>query len=89
MAIKSAVVSVTTSATQLNAPDADSQAGESVVIYNAGASSIFLGGSAVTAAAGFPLAAAATIAITLDGGENIYAITASGTISTNVLTQGS
>ena len=89
MAIKSAVVSVTTSATQLNSADADGIAGESVVIANAGASSIFLGGSAVTAAAGFPLAAGATIALTLDGGENIFAITASGTVSTNVLTQGS
>ena len=89
MAIKSAVVSVGTAAVQLNAPDADSQAGESVVIYNAGTAAIYLGGSAVTSAAGFPLGGSATIAITLDGGENIFAIAASGTVSTNVLTQGS
>lgn len=89
MAINSKIVSVTTTAGQLNSADADSQAGESVVIYNAGTASIYLGGSAVTSAAGFPLGGSATIALTLDGGENIFAITASGTVSTNVLTQGS
>jgi hypothetical protein len=87
MAIKTQVVTVTTSATKLNLPD-DTNMGLSVALYNSGAATVYVGGSAVTTANGFPLAAAGTLSIDLAAGEELYGIVASSTNTVSVLCQG-
>ena len=87
MPIKSQSVSVATTATKLNLPD-DPNLGLSVALYNAGAATVFVGGSGVTTSNGFPLAAAGTLSIDLAAGEEIYGIVATGTVAVSVLCQG-
>lgn len=50
--------------------------------------SIFLGGPAVTAADGFELLAGEAQAFDLESGDDLYAITASGTASAHVIETG-
>lgn len=57
-----------------------------VAVYNAGAGSVYLGGLAVTSAAGLEVAAAGRITIDLAQGESLYAISASGSNICHVLT---
>lgn len=85
MAISASVVSVSTTATKLTA-SATTSSGSSVVVTPTAA--VFIGAAGVTAAAGFPVAAGATVALDLRSDENLYAITASGTASVNVLQTG-
>lgn len=87
MAIKTQSVTVTTSATKLNLPD-DTNLGMSVALYNAGAATVYVGGSAVTTSIGFPLAAGGTLSLDLAAGEELYGIVASSTCAVNVLCQG-
>lgn len=63
---------------------------DGVLVYNAGASTVYLGGRSVTAsgaAQGIPLAASATITVPSLGGvsHSLYAVTASGTSTVNFL----
>ncbi len=87
MAIKTQVVTVTTSATKLNLPD-DTNMGFAIALYNSGAATVYVGGSAVTTATGFPLAAAGALSIDVAAGEELYGIVASSTNTVAVLCQG-
>ena len=51
---------------------------ELLQLNNAGAATVYIGGAAVTAANGFPLASCATMYVT--GPSAVYGIVASGTI---------
>lgn len=79
MGMTSQVVSVTTAATLLASVDGVAE----VVIKNAGAASVFLGGSGVTTATGLELAAGATLTVQVD--EELYGIVAAGTADAQVL----
>ena len=57
----------------------------SVIVYNPGATTVYLGGSGVTSAAGFHVAAGQSVALDLLTGDDLYGITASGSQSVNVL----
>ena len=80
-------VTVTTAATALaTATQRDGR--KSVEVSHACASSIFVGGSAVTTGTGRALASGSTLSIVLVGGETLYGIYASGTCSVTVLKSG-
>lgn len=85
MSVSSAAVTVTTSATALHAADADPH---SVAVANVGASTVYLGGSDVTTANGFPLAAGASVPVGLSPSEILYGRVTSGTVEVRVLRQG-
>jgi hypothetical protein len=89
MAFKSKVVSVTSSATLLSDDQVDSVSGFSIAVAVPSAgTTIYVGGSDVTAANGFPIAATEKFSTGADPGEKLYGITASGTQSVNVFEQG-
>lgn len=91
MAIKFATVSVGTTATSLVGGVADESGStrvRSVLLANQGASSVFVGGSDVTTAAGYELAAGAEVALDLDAGDVPYGVVASGTVDVGVLHTG-
>lgn len=69
--------SVGTSATLIGAAKSTAK---SLVVSNTGASTVFLGGSGVTTANGFPLAAGASIDFSDFNGQ-LYGIVASGTVN--------
>ena len=85
MAFLSAAVSVGTSATEIYTFVNET---ESLYLYNAGSTTVFLGGPGVTTAAGTPLAASTGLAVDALPGEVVYGIVASGTESVRVLQQG-
>jgi len=87
--IQSAAVSVGTTATALNAAESAGSDRVSLVVYNNGASTIYVGGSDVTTSNGVPIAAGASLAVNeLDVAERLYGIVASGTVEARVLRQG-
>lgn len=88
MAISSAQVSVTTSATLLSSAETDDRAGSSLALTNGGDAAVFLGASGVTTGTGFGLAAGASMALDLQPGESLYGIVASGTQAVSVLRTG-
>ena len=84
-------VTVTTSATLLlTGTDTDSNAGyREAVIKNNGAVIVYLGGDNVTTAAGFPLAAGESLAMSQIQGDSLpYGIVATGTCEVAVLQVG-
>ena len=83
MAVVGARVTVNTTATLIASEAAAGPNVTPTLIKNPGASAVYLGGSGVTAAAGFELAAGEVVAIDLS--EDMYAITASGTQVVHVL----
>lgn len=89
MATKTAAVSVGTTATRLDTQaDADSRADQRITLYNAGAVTVYLGGSDVTTATGVALAAGAYADETLLAGSTLYGIVASGTCEVRVMQVG-
>lgn len=89
MAVSTRTVSVGTTATQLDAAEADANTGYSILVRNAGTSTIYLGGSDVdTSTKGYPLAAGESVAFDLYLAEHLYGIVASGTVSATVLQSG-
>lgn len=91
MALKSSAVSVATTATRLDTADdtGDHTAGESLVFYNNGAATIFVGGSDVSPANGAPVAASSwSPAFDLSSGDAVYGIVATGTVEARVLESG-
>lgn len=94
MPTTSRAVTVATTATRLDTAAASdtSGAGQSIALYNASSVSIFVGGSDVTTANGFTLAAGASLSIDLDrwGGaeEGLYGIVAAATAEVRVLEVG-
>lgn len=92
MSIKSTAVSVGTTATRLDTADdtGDHIGGESLAVYNNGASTLYLGGSNVTTSTGVPVAAnswgpALGGILTEDA---LYGIVTSGTVDVRVLEAG-
>lgn len=84
MALTSAQVSVTTSATALNTAGG----GQRLHLTNQGASAVVLGGSTVTTTTGYSLAASASTVITVGPGEILYGIVASGTVNVGIVRTG-
>lgn len=93
------IVTVTTTPTPLNVAQADGQEGSSAAIYiPADGQTVFIGGSGVTAAAGYPRAAGSEYFADIDEraaafigvvpGEIIYGIVASGSQPVNVFQLG-
>ncbi|MCX4912810.1 hypothetical protein [Streptomyces sp. NBC_00687] len=83
-------MSVATAATLLSGADGDSVSGQTVYVTNAGANPIFLGGSGVSTATGYPLAAGVSLPwpVVLGVGEALYGIVAAATESAKVLRTG-
>jgi len=90
MAISHAIVSVTTSATALNASLDGGKDGSSVSVQNpTGGATVYIGGAGVTTASyGFLLTAGTTFSAELNQGEAIFGVVASSTQSVAVLRQG-
>lgn len=81
----SAVVSVTTTPTLLNgAANLTDVSGGAMVLRNAGAAAVAIGGSDVTPTTGLTLAASATLTLPVPTGR-IYGVVASGSQSVEVL----
>jgi hypothetical protein len=89
MAIAHAQVSVGTAATILSAGVAGRD-GQTVLIQNpSGGTSVYLGAANVTSSLyGYILVGGTDFAIDLQDSEGIYAVTASGTQTLNILRQG-
>jgi hypothetical protein len=81
--VKSAVVTVGTTATLLIAADNQHR----ICYLHSGTGSIYIGGSDVTSSTGIHLQNGTTMEITLPFGETLYGITASSTHTMRVLTQ--
>jgi hypothetical protein len=82
VAIRSSSFTVTTTAQALNV----SENKASIALSNpALGATVYLGGSDVTAANGFPLAAGEKIALDLEKGDVVYAIVAASTQAISVL----
>lgn len=91
MAVRSRVVTVTTTATVLvPSLDQDSNtAYRDIAVTNGSAATVYLGGPDVTQANGFPLAPGAGISLDRVTGESLpYALVATGTASVAVLELG-
>lgn len=83
---KSASKTVTTTATALNQAEADNTGTSGLLVaVPSGGATIYVGGADVTAANGFPVAAGQTLTTDVDRGEQLYAVTASGTQAVAVL----
>jgi hypothetical protein len=86
MAVVGARVTVAATATALVVADPLDQGGVVCAIKNpTGGVTVDLGGSAVTTGTGFALAGGESASVDLQGGESLYAITASGTQVIHVL----
>ncbi len=83
-------VSVTTSATRIDADATDSVSGLKVTVVAQGAGTLVLGPSGVTAANGarFAVVAGTVLEQPLEAGESLYGIVASGTLEVDVLLSG-
>jgi hypothetical protein len=90
MAVVAASVTVATTATLLSASsETDHASGQSVMVkVPTGGATVYIGGSGVTSAAGFPVAAGEATAFDLSPEDALYGITASGTQAVNVLRTG-
>jgi hypothetical protein len=99
MAVQSGRVTVTTSATRLDAsaesdynPAGDLAFsrvyGQSCLVRNRGSVSVFLGGAGVAAGTGFELEADQSVAVDLAGTDALHGITASGSALCHVLQSG-
>lgn len=90
MAVASRSVTVTTSATRLDSSaETDLVSGSSLILYNNGSATVYVGGSDVTTSNGVPVAASSWgPSIDLDGAEGVYGIVASGTVDVRVLEAG-
>jgi hypothetical protein len=86
MPIISSRVTVAATATVLSDPVRGSLADPiGCIVKNTGGSSIYLGGSAVTSAAGLELAPGETLNVDLQGGDVLYGITSAGTVAVSVM----
>jgi hypothetical protein len=95
MSLHSRVVTVTTSPTLLTLQQSDGRVGSTLAVaVHADGVTVFLGGSDVTAASGYPCAPGTEHFIDLDAGamttavEDAYAVVAAATQAVNVLQAG-
>lgn len=79
MPIVSEVITVATSATLVSSGGRTIDDMVGLAVFNAGANTIYLGGSTVTTAAGFPLAAGASATFDLGPSDLLYGIVAAAT----------
>jgi len=87
VAVVAAQVAVSTTAALLSA-DGDG-GGASILVQAPNAAILYVGGSAVTSAAGFPIPAGQSLAVDLPGAnDQLYGILASGTGTAGVLRVG-
>lgn len=87
MAISSAQVSVTTSATLLSGGDGDGTAGHAVLVVNDSGSTVHLGPEGVTTSMG-RLLTGRHASFTLGPGEALYGIVAASTATVDVFRTG-
>jgi hypothetical protein len=87
MALETAQVSVTTTATKLTSAVAQ-VSGDTQEIAVKPNGTIYVGGSGVTTANGFEVQGGEVFSISLRFGEDLYGITATGTVATYVIRQG-
>jgi hypothetical protein len=83
MPIAASVIAVQTTATLLSTGGAGDL--HTVVVRNDSGTSIFLGGSGVTAATGMALPTASTFTMDLANGDDLYGITAAVPLNAQVL----
>lgn len=90
MATTQTVVSVTTTPTAINSTaDTGGIMGQSSLAYNDGAVTVYLGGSNVTTANGYPFPAGASLTIdAVSGDDVVYGVVASGTCNVRLVTLG-
>lgn len=84
MAVRSRAVTVGTTATRLDLAEGG-QSSEGGAFYNAGSATVYLGGSDVSTANGFALAAGERIGVDLAQQDELYAVAASGTVEVRTL----
>jgi archaellum component FlaG (FlaF/FlaG flagellin family) len=84
VAARASRLTVTTTPVELTGADQGQSSGSSILVQ-AGSVTVYVGGSTVTAADGFPIAAGATLTLDLDPGELLYAVAASGSTTVHVL----
>jgi hypothetical protein len=87
MAVKARAVTVTDSATRLDST-AEEWAGSSLIFYNNGSVTVFLGGSDVTTSNGVPVKAGTWSPALASGKDAVYGIVASGTVEVRILEAG-
>jgi hypothetical protein len=91
VAVKSRAVTVTTSATRLDGitDQDDAMSGQSIVIYNASAATVYVGGADVTTSNGAPVAATSWgPSFDLSISDQVYGIVAASTSEVRVLESG-
>lgn len=91
MAVTGAAVTVAVTATLLSGADGDAIQGQSVMVtVPAAGQTVFLGGSGVTTATGYPVATGTSLPwpVALSVGEALYGIVAGTTQVVNVLRTG-
>lgn len=90
MAVTATAKTVSTTATRLDtASESDHVAGQSLVFYNNGSVTIYMGGSGVTTAAGVPVPAGSwSPSVDVQSDEGVYGIVAAGTAEARVLEVG-
>lgn len=90
MATAARAVTVTTTATRLDSDNDndDAQVGQAFCLYNNGAATVYIGGSGVTTAAGYPLAAGEHMTFDVSNADLTFGIVASGTVEVRVLETG-
>ena len=88
MAVSAERVTVGTDPTALNSSARGNRSGSGILLRNRGAASIFVGDADVTAATGYEVPAGDPLAVDLEEGEVVYAVTAAGTVDTHVLRVG-
>lgn len=89
MAFETAAVTVATTATALGAGGGDGRGYVTTITVKpaaAGSAEVYLGPSGVTTATGLPLGGG--ISFSLNAGEALYGIVASGTVAVRVLEHG-
>ena len=91
MAVKTATVTVTDEPTRLNLPETDQRSGYSMSVLNTGEEPVFVGGPDVTSDGehqGRELAPEGLFECDLHTGEDLWAVTASGTSPVHVFQTG-
>ena len=88
MAIRTAQVTVGTTATKLNSAPTDRRADSSIAVTAPASGSFYIGKSGVTTATGFLVPAGTSISLDLQSGEDLYGVLASGSGSVAVLETG-
>lgn len=89
MAVQGARVTVGTTPTLLSGTPTDNSAGSRLTVRNpSGTTAVALGGSTVTAAAGYELPAGAVVQFTLGDGESLFGVVTVGTVDVHVVRTG-